>query len=59
MIVTVAFEINPPGVFGLEEPHTTVIPPTPNGVPLGFILDTKEGKVIRQEQGVLDVPKRR
>jgi hypothetical protein len=46
MIITVTFEISPPGVFGLEEPHTTVTPPTSKRVPLGLILDTKEGKVI-------------
>jgi hypothetical protein len=46
MVFTVTFDIDPPGVFGLEEPYTTVTPPTPRGVPFGFVLDTQESKVI-------------
>ena len=52
MEFTVTFQISPSGVFGIEEPHTTVVPPTSGSVPFGFLLDTHEHRVIDNSKEV-------
>ena len=65
MRFTITFRVSPPGVFGVAQPYTTVIPPTSRSTPLGVIFDTHEYKVIdksnefsvyRNEHEKVDIP---